>query len=489
MLTLNGRNIFLGGVHDHWSRADGENPSLLLAALNFYHYDFVFLMDAAESDLVIQRAAAAYSSRLKVYLGREDPFGWGHMVTITPRAGQLPQDEPDWRLTLRKLKPTCDLILLAHPAYPTTWQQIFCAGKLDELLDEGLIDGLELTIDVSGVNSDRNAELIRWFEKRDRAGKRTPIIGGWDVHMAVPVTKLPPVLYPADRPPDGTFEAPCNNRTILFAERNTLDDLCGAIRTGQTVVEDLRTGKLVGPAKLVQFLQENGYREAVKKMDAARDAVRLSTSGQWGGGKPANLKVLQPGRLRWPVSFTENTDLPLTGDHPASPPVVPLLLERDQSYLPVAWRDGTGTERIWAVQTAHPVQFDILPSMGKDGIGLEFVPNSSFRGTLRIELEQGYKPIEQKVEGRTIIPLQPKRDIPLAVAYQASGELEAAFSVISRFTAFGAIGRRSLAWAWTKPSLLHASHSDRLVAGQALMSTRRSFSSPGTSKRSTSAPM
>ena len=48
MILLNGRNILLGGFHDHWSRIDPANPTLLLAALNYYHYDFVTLMDGPE---------------------------------------------------------------------------------------------------------------------------------------------------------------------------------------------------------------------------------------------------------------------------------------------------------------------------------------------------------------------------------------------------------------------------------------------------------
>src|ERR1700744_4462452 len=108
MLKLNGRSILLGGFHDHWSRAGGKNSALLLAALDYYHYDFMTLMDG--DDEVHQRLARQLSRRIRIYPGREEFFGWGHVVTVNPRASRLPADDGDFGKTLARLKETCDLV-------------------------------------------------------------------------------------------------------------------------------------------------------------------------------------------------------------------------------------------------------------------------------------------------------------------------------------------------------------------------------------------
>ena len=41
MISIGGRRVLLGGFHDHWARTNTDNPALLLAALNYYNYDFV----------------------------------------------------------------------------------------------------------------------------------------------------------------------------------------------------------------------------------------------------------------------------------------------------------------------------------------------------------------------------------------------------------------------------------------------------------------
>lgn len=213
MLELAGRTIFLGGFHDHWSRADGGNPSLLLAALNYYHYDFICLMDGNSADADVQRAAAAWSNRIKIYLGREEFYGWGHLVTLTPRAPQLPQDDPDWERVLKKTKANYDLLMLAHPSHHRTWKEIFLTGKMDRLIDEGFIDGVQMHPD--------SPELVAWFQKRDQAGKLTPIVSGWDLHLVKSLEHLPPVLYTPQRPPNGHYEAPCTTRTLVLLNKTS----------------------------------------------------------------------------------------------------------------------------------------------------------------------------------------------------------------------------------------------------------------------------
>ena len=97
MLTLNGRNLLLGGFHDHWSRADGGNPSVFLAALNYYHYDFVTTMDSPQQDARMHEIARTFSRQIRMYPGREEALGWAHVVTVNPRGPAVPNSETDIR--------------------------------------------------------------------------------------------------------------------------------------------------------------------------------------------------------------------------------------------------------------------------------------------------------------------------------------------------------------------------------------------------------
>lgn len=418
MLELAGRTVLLGGFHDHWSRADGGNPSLLLAALNYYHYDFICLMDGNSADADVQRAAAAWSNHLKIYLGREEFYGWGHLVTLTPRAPQLPQDDPDWERVLKKTKANYDLLILAHPPHHRTWKEIFLAGKMDRLIDEGFIDGVQMHPD--------SPELVDWFGKRDQAGKLTPIVSGWDLHLVKSLEHLPPVLYTAQRPPNGHYEAPCTTRTLVFAEQNELADICHAVRQGRTVVEDLQTGRLVGPASLVHFLECNGYREAVTALDTARDAVQLQTSTVWTGGKTAEFKIAagRAGTLCWPVNLYQTQKSATMADEKEIRCTVPLTLDRDEYYLPVAWRDDKGFERIWAVQVQHPIQYDIMSWLRQDETAIEFIPSFPLNGDLQLDLQDGSGSIQQRVTGRTLLPLPPGRMSSAPIHYNARVRLD-----------------------------------------------------------------
>jgi hypothetical protein len=101
------------------------------------------------------------------------------------------------------------------------------------------------------------------------------VVSGWDLHLMKEISGIPPVLYGPRFIPDGHYEAGCTSRTIVFAEENTLPALCAAIKAGQSVVERLPDGRLYGPADLVQFLENSGYREAIAAIDRQRDAVTL----------------------------------------------------------------------------------------------------------------------------------------------------------------------------------------------------------------------
>lgn len=392
MLNLNGRTLLLGGFHDHWSRWDDRNPSLLLAALNYYHYDFVTLMCGPDTDSAHRAAAEMLGTGIKIYPGREEFFGWGHVVTVNPTAPRMEGDDPDYERTLRKLKETSDLVILAHPNYPGTWEDIYQTGEMDRLMDEGAIDGVNL-INTNGFEVPSHKELIAWFEKRDAAGRHTPIVGGWDAHMVVPRPNLPPVLYSREHPPRGHIDTCGSNRTILFCEENSLPAIVEAVRDGRTVIEDIATGGLVGPASLVQFLRENSYAETIRELDAERDNCTLTVPVPWQAGKPAVLKNPGPGSVTIGVPTINGLELAETvmrDDEtdvlwPAAPGV------RDKDYATVIYKPEGGTERIRAIETRHPVQLEVLPKFDSGRPGLEIKPLVPFEGEVSVRVDAGFQ--------------------------------------------------------------------------------------------------
>lgn len=387
MLKLNGHSLLLGGFHDHWSRWDKQNPALLLAALNYYHYDFVTLMCGPDTDAAHRAAARQITDRIKIYPGREEFFGWGHVLTINPIAPRLEGDDPDYRNTLRRLQATSDLVILAHPNYPGTWETIFQTGEMDRLLDEGIIDGVNL-INTNGFEVPSHRELIQWFNQRDAAGLKTPIVGGWDAHLVLPQKSLPPVLYTRERPPRGHIDTCGANRTILFCEENSLEAIIETVRAGRTVIEDLATGGLVGPAPLVEFLKVHDYAGAIAELDAWRDAQTLTVPVSWISGKQAVLES-PAGVVKVAVPTVEGVRIALTLPRqgqievtwPASPG------GRDKDYATIAVRNEGG-ERIWAVETQHPVQLEVLPHFEGGEPGLELVPQIPFDGTASVQIPE-----------------------------------------------------------------------------------------------------
>ncbi len=407
MIQIKGRTFLLGGFHDHWERADSDNPTLLLAALDYYHYDFVTLMDGALVVDKIQKAAAAFGSPLKAYYGREEEAGWAHIVTLNPHAPALVGDSVDYRRDLRLLKSTCDLVILAHPNY-IAWESLVLTGEIDRLLDEGLLDGVQIPPAGEGPFAERDRALAQWYRDRLASGKITGTVGGWDLHHALPLRNLPPVLYSAERSPDGHFEAPCDNRTIIEAEANTLPAICAAVRAGRTVVENLRTGDMLGPPDLIAFLTTNGYTEAVARLDKTRDGVTFSLGGPWIGGRPVEMHVSRSGTLRLPTSLTEAVDAPALAGVPVRIPAVPLPVAQDRYYLPVAWRGSDADTRLWAVEAAHPIQYDVLPLLVGGVPHVEFLPTADFHGEVSMEVEGVLPETRVRCDGATLIPLGPK---------------------------------------------------------------------------------
>ncbi|NLB69136.1 MAG: hypothetical protein GX804_05570, partial [Lentisphaerae bacterium] len=346
MIQIKNRTFLLGGFHDHWERADSENPALLLAALNFYHYDFIVLMDSAPVVDLVQRTAVAFGNTLRVYPGREEATGWAHIVTINPRAPALEGDSVNFREELRKLRETSDLVILAHPNY-IAWEPLVETGEMDRLFDEGFFDGVQFGPPGSDHFTERVHFLRKWYLDRRASGKITALVGGWDLHNTLHLPELPPVLYSSSRPPDGHFEAPTDNRTIVEASENSLSAICAAVRMGRTAVEDMRTGEIFGPPDFVSFLESNGYHEIIGELNKKRDAVALSVNGYLKGNREARFSLTKTGKLYLPESLEKAKIVEVKKHENITLNTVPLPLARNRFFLPVGW-SSEGYSRIWA---------------------------------------------------------------------------------------------------------------------------------------------
>ncbi|MGJ3242104.1 MAG: hypothetical protein ACFE0O_03975 [Opitutales bacterium] len=381
MLNLGGRRVLVGGFHDHWARTGEVNPALMLAAANRYQYDFMCLMDNTADDALAVRSAEALSAAFRFFRGEEKLFGWGHVVTVENPVPGPPADDPDFASSLRTLRAGGGLVALAHPQFPHTWEHLFLSGEVDRLLDEGCMDA---------VQYGRSPEEAAWYRQRYATGKPTPLIGGWDIHMVNRLPGLPPVLYQADRDPRGHIDSAGGNRTLVFAEGNTFPAVRAAVLAGQTVVEDLDTGDLTGPPGLVALLRTQGYAARVAAREQRLLAITLETDGPWVAGRPATLQFSEPGRVRIQTGLASAISRDTDADNRVILEAVPLLIDHDRTYVGVVFTaEADGVERIFAVETRHPIQLDVWPVMDRpDDRRCVVMPETPFTGELSLTVGQ-----------------------------------------------------------------------------------------------------
>ncbi|MCD9024652.1 hypothetical protein [Cohnella silvisoli] len=380
MLKIGDQTVIIGGFHDHWFRNGSHNPSLLMAALNYYHYDFICLMDKSPIDAWLKSCIEAYDPNLRIFLGFEQIYGWGHVVTVHGRETQIASH--DHREILRQLKRECEFVALAHPHYPVTYETIFLNGELDRLLDEGIIDAVELEI--------RYPEQVEWFKNRDRSGKLTPIVGGWDHHIFNPIKHLPKVLYTEEQDPSTHIDTSGGNRTLIFAEENNFPSIVRAVNNGNTVIENLHTGELVGPSRLIAELECHGYREKMEELNRKRDTITLMIDRLPVVGEPLQLDFSQPGTVMLPGTLEK----PLTyATDPAGRLFIerlPPIMDRDRTHFPVVYLGEDSYKRIFAIEISHSIQLDILPkiNLAEDELHAIIIhPKIPFQGNIQLTVE------------------------------------------------------------------------------------------------------
>lgn len=74
-MMLNDRiPLQIGGFHDHWLRNGTDNATLLAAAAQYYHYDFICLMDG------FRREVEQFRQTVESWAARISCISWGRTV-------------------------------------------------------------------------------------------------------------------------------------------------------------------------------------------------------------------------------------------------------------------------------------------------------------------------------------------------------------------------------------------------------------------------
>ena len=388
-------NILIGGVHDHWARTAQDNPALFMAALDYYHYDFTCLMDGDSIfDPMTKKGIENYSANKKVFLGKEQFYGWGHVVTVRNHPKNVNNTNPDFREEIAKLKAGGGFVVMAHPeTHPESNRLIFKTGEIDTMLRLGIIDAWQPELEKGEI------ELIR---KTDSLGKTVPIVSGWDVHYVADLPDLPTILYTDKQTPNGHLDSGGRYRTIIIDAKNDFDSIVAAVKTGRSVIEDLRPGpnkgKLYGEKKWIEYLLNNGYRKNINKLDSIRntktlkldkDIVKVGQSLKMTFSEPCTVKI--PGTLTEPVVRKTDKNGILTIDE------MPALLDRDKTFYPVVALYNDGFEKDFAITLHHKYSFDVFPKYADNKYYLRVKITSAIKGTCSAIVEnQKLKPKEFK---------------------------------------------------------------------------------------------
>jgi hypothetical protein len=409
--------ILLGGFHDHWKRTGQDNPALLLAALDYYHYDFMCLMGGdSVSDPMTKKGIEAYSKNKKIYLGKEQFFGWGHVVTVRNHPKGIDNSSADYWGEMRRLKAGGGLVAMAHPvSHPGSDSIIFRTGVMDSMLAAGVIDAAQPELEPAE---------IEWMERRNREGKKVPVICGWDIHYVLDLPGLPPVLYDTSRTPYGHLDSGGRFRNIIIGADNTFESILAAVRDGRSVIEDMRPGpahgKLYGERRWVKYLEDHGYHEMIRRLDSIRDSKTLAVDKkEIHVGDPLTLRFSEPCTVRIPGTLTEPVTVKTDGNGILHIDKMPALLDRDRTFYPVAAYYKDGTERDFAIVLDHKFSFDVYPSLkdGKNFLKIRFT--RSIKGKVSPVVDGQQLP-EQSFEGEEalvdITALHPAYD--RAVVYQ-----------------------------------------------------------------------
>ena len=393
MIILDNKKVLIGGFHEHWHRIDTANVAYLLSALNYYHYDFVTLMDGVDCSTQFQNEAARFTDKIKLFPGREYACPWGHIVAVGFK-NNCNEDNlyneiskiTDMDAVFKTLKKAYKMVVLAHPTYEITYREVFLTGEIDRLIDDNLIDAVNI-INSTGLNHASHLPLIDWYKKREIAGKRTPIVGGWDAHLIFNRVNDPDILYTDKNSPKGHIDTAGENRSVIIDVENNLDSIIQAVKDCRVVIEDIETGEFIGPSKHIDFLKKNCYNQKITELVEERAKIEVNTQNKWFINEEAKITFNQDGELLYPTGRDSVKETVVIANKPVSLQKVGLDLVRDEVGMPISFTNQDGFESIYSVRASHPIRIDVLPKYEEKKQYLEIKFIVPFEGNISFQCD------------------------------------------------------------------------------------------------------
>lgn len=356
-MKLKNITVQVGGFHDHWLRNGTDTASVLIAAVTKYHYDFICLMDNdfGERAKDIKNQIESWIPDFKVHLGTERMYGWGHVVSVMNEEAHIDLQNTNFKNELKKSKEASGIVALAHISYPASKEKILELNELDSLIDEDFVDAIQIQVDSDW----------EYIKERAKAGKKLPLISGWDSHMLKEEKDMPDWLYNESFGVKEHFDHASMMRTIVFAEDNSLEAIKKALNEGKSVVEDTLTDKLYGTPELIDLLLSNGYRERMSELDKEYSSLNIDEKAFFANSSKT-VQLPACGTVKYPVSSElEYKVISTDSKGNVEIPGMPMPAQQDTSYVPIYWTDGKRS-RYWAVKIENDIQLDVIPKI-KDG--------------------------------------------------------------------------------------------------------------------------
>lgn len=349
-MKLKNITVQIGGFHDHWLRNGTDTSAVLIAAVTKYHYDFICLMDGEfpKRNMQIKKQIESWIPGFKVHLGIERIYGWGHVISIMNDCPDIDPENMDYKEEFLKMKRAGGIAALAHIGYPLSMDKIVKPGKLDELIEGGYTDAIQI----------QDANDWKYLEERVQQGKKLALVSGWDSHMLLNVPGLPNCIYDKSFGVKEHFEPSSFMRTIVFAEDNSLESIKAALSEGKSVVEEIDTGKIYGSPHLIKLLEENGYREKMESLDCAYNKYNIE-SEPLVASSSMKIKFPQKGLVTYAADKElEPKTIPTDDEGYIYYNNIPMPTEQDESYLPFCFDDGE-TRRYWGIKILNDIKLRI----------------------------------------------------------------------------------------------------------------------------------
>lgn len=408
-MKLGDIDIQIGGFHDHWLRTGTGVSSILIAVITRYHYDFICLMDTefGEEALKIKNQLESWILGFKAYIGSENMYGWGHMITVMNDCPDVDLQNEDFKAEMKKLKNYGGIVALAHINHTLSRDRIAKAGYIDELIDGGYVDAIQI----------EKGKDLDYVKNRIKEGKKLPLVSGWDVHYVTPRYGMPNCIYDKNFDVKEHLDDANVVRTIVFAKDNSLNSIKKALNEGKSVIEDTQTGNLYGSPYLIDLLNKNGYHEKMKELDEEYYKISIK-SDVLQAGADAKIEFNKKGK----VSIAKNKELAIDTVSTDNCGVIkynniPIPVKEDNSYLPIMLDTGT-FKRYWAIKVENDIIMKMQIDLKNEKRILRVLTEKNFQGRIVFEKPYQKEYTVSKNKGEKICELTIGEEIPQIFDYK-----------------------------------------------------------------------